>query len=154
MDSYVVIYSLFIFIFLWAVVLTFLYVNAVKHYKSLKISSGETLEKTINMIFKGLEQLHSEITSNTERISSIEKNNIKHIQKVTLKRFNPFGDTGGDQSFSIAFLDANNDGVVFSSLHGRSGTRIYAKPVNSGKQKEYELSHEEQEVINLAIKNK
>ena len=52
----------------------------------------------------------------------------------------------------MALLDANNDGVVLSSLHGRSGTRIYAKPVSSGKQMEHELSSEEEDVINLAMK--
>lgn len=103
-------------------------------------------------MFKGLGELHENITSATDRVSHIEKDNIKHVQKVALKRFNPFGDTGGNQSFSVTFLDGNNDGVVFSSLHGRSGTRVYSKPVKSGKQQDYELSDEEQDVINLAIK--
>ncbi len=154
MDSYVISLALNGILFIWVIVLTVLYFTSVKHYKSLKLSKGDSIEKTINMIFKGLEQLHTGITENKSRIDAIDLEKIKHVQKVKLKRFNPFGDTGGDQSFSIAFLDGNNDGVVFSSLHGRSGTRIYAKPVSSGKQKEYELSGEETEVINLAIEDK
>lgn len=80
-------------------------------------------------------------------------NNIAEtsIQKVGLVRFNPFSDTGGDQSFAIAFLDYFNNGVVVSSLHGREGTRIYSKPVMAGKSK-YNLSTEEIEAIKKAMK--
>jgi hypothetical protein len=55
------------------------------------------------------------------------------IQRVGLVRFNPFDDTGGDQSFALALLDGRGDGVVISSLHSRSGTRFYAKPVKAGR---------------------
>jgi len=55
----------------------------------------------------------------------------RSIQHVGLVRYNPFGDTGGDQSFVLALLDAKGHGVVISSLHGRTGTRFYAKPVKS-----------------------
>jgi hypothetical protein len=48
-------------------------------------------------------------------------------------RFNPFEDTGGNQSFAIALLDAHGDGVVISSLHARGSTRIYAKAVRAGR---------------------
>ena len=54
------------------------------------------------------------------------------MQFVGLVRFNPFDDTGGDQSFALALLDGRGDGVVISSLHGRTGTRFYAKPVKAG----------------------
>ena len=48
-------------------------------------------------------------------------------------RFNPFEDTGGNQSFAIALLDAHGDGVVISSLHARGSTRLYAKAVRAGR---------------------
>ena len=38
-----------------------------------------------------------------------------------LVRFNPFEDTGGNQSFALALLDAHGDGFVISSLHARHG---------------------------------
>lgn len=136
----------------WLLVLTFLYFTSVRHYRKLKISDEKSLEGAINLIFKGLEELHAMLGSSENRIQLLEEENAHNIQRVFMKRFNPFDDTGGNQSFSMALLDANNDGVVISSLHGRSGTRVYAKPVKSGKQTEHELSSEEQEVISLAIK--
>jgi hypothetical protein len=66
--------------------------------------------------------------------------------------FNPFTDTGGDQSFSAAFLDDNGDGIMISSLHSRENTRLYAKRVEGGQVVSQALSKEEQEVINEAIK--
>ena len=65
-------------------------------------------------------------------------------------RFNPFKDTGGDQSFIISLVDSYNTGVVISGLYSRSGTRWYAKQVIDGKGVEHELSTEENKAIHLA----
>lgn len=72
-------------------------------------------------------------------------------QKISLVRFNPFGDTGGDQSSTLAVLDAHDSGYVLTSIHGREGTRVYVKPVDLGKSK-YALSTEEQQALAQAIK--
>jgi len=56
-----------------------------------------------------------------------------HFSKQGLVRFSPFQDTGGDQSFALALLDESDDGIVVSSLHSRTGTRIYAKSIVGGK---------------------
>src|SRR5438046_7028073 len=72
------------------------------------------------------------------------------IQKVGVVRFNPFADTGGDQSFAVALLDAEGNGVVLSSLHGRADTRIFAKSVQAGRSK-HALSDEEQDAIRKAL---
>jgi hypothetical protein len=71
------------------------------------------------------------------------------IQRVGLVRFNPFSDTGGDQSFSIALLDGEGDGLVVSSLFSRNDTRVFAKPIQGGQSK-YHLTEEEQQAITLA----
>ena len=72
------------------------------------------------------------------------------IQKVGVIRFNTFADTGGDQSFAVALLDAQGNGVVLSSLHGRADTRIFAKQVQAGRSK-HALSDEEQDAIRKAL---
>ena len=71
------------------------------------------------------------------------------IQKVGLVRYNAFEDTGSDLSFSLAVLDGNDNGIVLSSLYGRSESRIYAKPVTQ-LQSRYPLSTEEQQAIKRA----
>lgn len=87
-----------------------------------------------------------------EALKKIELENIHHIQKVGLLRFNPFGDTGGDQSFVLAVLDGQSSGVVLTSLHNRGITRWYAKKVKSGKGADHQLSEEEEKAIREAIK--
>ena len=52
----------------------------------------------------------------------------RSIQRVGIVRYNPFEDTGGNQSFALALTDAKGDGFVISSLHTRTGTRV-AGPV-------------------------
>lgn len=74
------------------------------------------------------------------------------IQKVGFLRFNPFPDTGGDQSFSIALLDRENNGVVISSLYMREGTRLYAKEVD-GSTPRQPLSQEEARVLAEALRS-
>ncbi len=72
------------------------------------------------------------------------------VRNVGLVRFNPFPDAGGDQSFAIALLDAEGTGIVLSSLHARTDTRVFAKPVQSGRSR-YALSEEEQDAIRQAM---
>ena len=87
-----------------------------------------------------LNKLHHDLENLTQR----------SIQKVGVVRFNPFADTGGDQSFAIALLDAEGNGLVLSSLHGRTDTRIFAKQVQSGRSR-HQLSDEEQDAIRRAL---
>jgi len=56
---------------------------------------------------------------------------------------------GGDQSFSLAMLDGENNGFIVTSLSGRSGNRIFAKPINNGKSS-YQLSEEEGQALEKA----
>jgi hypothetical protein len=68
------------------------------------------------------------------------------IQNVGIIRFNAFEDTGSDLSFAIAMLDAENNGVVISSIFGRNESRTYAKPVTAG-QSPYFLTEEEKQAL-------
>ncbi len=91
---------------------------------------------------------------NIEKIfGDIEKVNkilLSCFQKVGVIRFNPFKEVGGDQSFSIAILDAKNNGFIITGLYTREGNRIFAKPIENGQSK-YLLSGEEKEVLKKAI---
>ena len=80
----------------------------------------------------------------------IQKEGLLHIQKIGLVRFNPFKDTGGDQSFILSLTDGNDTGVIISGLYSRSGTRWYAKKIVKGKSVEHELSDEEKKALSQA----
>ena len=80
----------------------------------------------------------------------IEQRSRRSLQHIGLVRFNPFEDTGSDQSFAIALLDDQRDGIVMSSLHGRANTRLFAKPVSDGGST-HNLSDEETQAIRIAV---
>lgn len=80
----------------------------------------------------------------------LEERSRGSLQHIGMVRFNPFEDTGSDQSFAIALLDDRRDGIVLSSLHGRANTRLFAKPVEGGASK-HTLSTEEAQAIRIAV---
>ncbi len=88
------------------------------------------------------------------RLHKTEEDVTHHLQKVGVVRFNPFAETGGNQSFCLALLDMNDSGLVISSLHSRESTRIYAKPVCRGKETDFSLSEEERQAVVKAKKIK
>ena len=73
------------------------------------------------------------------------------LRHVAVVRYDAFGDMGGRLSFTVALLDDAADGVVLSSIHGRSESRSYAKGVKAGSS-EQSLSPEEQQAIELAMR--
>ncbi|CAM3205053.1 DUF4446 domain-containing protein [Paenibacillus lupini] len=66
--------------------------------------------------------------------------------RVGVLRYNAFSDQGSDLSFSIAVVNASQDGVVISGLHSRDNTYVYAKPINKG-ESNYTLTPEERKAI-------
>lgn len=103
----------------------------------------ENLLKDISLAKKDIENLKS-------YCDKIQKEGLLHIQKIGLVRFNPFKDTGGDQSFILSLVDGNDTGVIISGLYARSGTRWYAKRVVKGKSVDHELSEEEKKALKEA----
>lgn len=93
-----------------------------------------------------LDQLRLMVSTISTRIATLETEAKMHLQKSATIRFNAFPDTGSDLSFAIALLDGYENGLVLSSLYGRSESRIYAKPIHGGKSS-YVLSDEEREAL-------
>ena len=73
---------------------------------------------------------------------------VRHLGVV---RYDAFGDVGGGLSWSVAMLDERGNGVVLTSIHGRSEARTYAKSV-SGWAGEQAMSPEEQQAVSIARK--
>jgi len=96
-----------------------------------------------------LSKINQELKEQDLSLNQIYKDNRNNFQKIGFIRFNPFDDSGGNISFALALLNAHDDGLVISSLHGREGTRVYAKSVRSGLS-ESKLTEEELKAIKEA----
>lgn len=140
-----------VIIFVWVGILTIILFKIRSHYNALiKGADKQNLQTVLDTILKEVGLAKNELAIVSEKCDKIEKDGLLHIQKIGLLRFNPFKDTGGDQSFILALVDATDTGVVISGLYSRSGTRWYAKKVVAGKGLEYELSADEKKSLNLA----
>lgn len=94
---------------------------------------GRSLEAILDAHLEKVYGMSRELDDVAARTAILEATQRKTFQRVGLVRYNPFEETGGNQSFALALLDAAGDGWVLSSLHARSGTRVYAKAITGGR---------------------
>lgn len=132
----------------WLLGLTIFFWRMLSHYNKLTRGVNEkSLKSVLENLLKDVSMAKKDIENLKAYCDRIEKEGQFHIQKVGLLRFNPFKDTGGDQSFILSLVDGNDTGVIISGLYSRSGTRWYAKKVQNGKGTEHELSEEESRAL-------
>ena len=111
--------------------------------------SGGNLEEVLNEHIAHVRETETRVEALDQLAHRLEKAAYFSMQHMGIVRYNPFGDTGGDQSFAIALVDGHGNGVVLSSLHGRDMTRVYGKPLHKW-ESTYSLTDEEKQAIALA----
>ena len=148
-------YLVSIIILIWLAGLTF-YLYKIKKFNQRLVEGVNkgNLTNVLDKILDNLDDNKLNIEDLRKRLDNISDEIVRHIQKVGLLRFNPFEDTGGDQSFVLAILDGKDTGIVLTSLHNRGITRWYAKKVEEGRGVDHELSDEEKKTIKQAVKLK
>jgi hypothetical protein len=112
-------------------------------------TSGGNLEQALNDHVTQVREMTERVEAVEHLTQRLEQDAHFDLQHMGVVRFNPFHDTGGDQSFAIALVDGHGNGVVLSSLHARDVTRVYAKPLR-GWESTYSLTDEERQAIGLA----
>lgn len=141
-----------IFLLLWLCLLSFLLFRVKSNWRKISQGKNQNLGQVLETILNRQEVTNKSVARIVQEVNQLGTLTKLSFQKSSLVRYNPFEDTGGDQSFVIAILNGNNSGVVISSLHSRAGTRVYAKQVVSGKPESHDLSKEEKEAVEKAIK--
>jgi hypothetical protein len=110
----------------------------------------KTLQEALSLYYSRVKKTDSKLSDLLKGLSDLNRIANASAQKTAIVRFNPFGDTGGDQSFALAVLDGHDTGYILTSMHGREGTRIYIKPIEQG-QSQYQLSKEERRALETAV---
>ena len=137
--------------FIWLGTISFFLYKFMSNLRVLTAGGDKrSLDAVLAEIMKQAHVAKKDIATLAARCDTMELNEQFHIQKIGLLRFNPFNDTGGDQSFILTLVDAHDTGVVVTALYSRSGTRWYAKRVMRGKGSEHELSDEEKKAMKMA----
>ncbi|MEV0613617.1 DUF4446 family protein [Nonomuraea sp. NPDC050404] len=77
------------------------------------------------------------------------RGDLKAIRDVAVCRYDALSEMTGRLSFSVAMINGLGDGIVLTSINGRSETRTYVRPVVGGKGQQ-PLSPEEEEAVRAA----
>ena len=122
----------------------------VRHYRLLGRGAGvEKIDQLLEDVVERTDLGTREIELLREQLMLLGRHVEEHLQQVGVVRYNAFDDTGGDQSFAVALLDARGNGAIFNGLYHRKDCRVYAKPVRDWKST-YSMSDEEIEAIRKA----
>jgi hypothetical protein len=117
---------------------------------SLGLVDDPELDRVLSAQMGRLDGLDNDLQALASRTRGVEAQGRRAVQSIGLVRFNPFEDTGSNQSFAVALLDADANGVILSSLHSRQSTRVYLKAIAGGRC-EAALSSEEEQALQEAM---
>lgn len=132
----------------WTICITALLVRMRSHYNRLTRGASSTgLTGVLEEILVREKALQKQMDAATVEGEKRNARGQLHIQQIGVVRFNPFADTGGSQSFSLAVLDGRDNGIVITSLYARTGNRWYVKEIRGGKGSSVALSKEEMAAI-------
>jgi hypothetical protein len=131
----------------WIVVLQVRMSRMIAQYQRLMTGvEDENLQDSLNRHMDEMRQA-VEVVSALQSTSRQMERTLKHsMQWMGFVRYNPFRNTGGNQSFAVAIIDGQGTGFVLSSLHSRENTRVYAKPLDKW-ESPYTLTEEEKLAI-------
>lgn len=97
--------------------------------------------------------LRSDVQSVQHRLDTVQADLAAALRHVAVVRYDAFNDMGGRLSFSVALLDDAGDGLVLTSINGRTETRTYSKGVKAGSS-EASLSPEEEQAVGFALRSR
>jgi len=156
MGSFVISVNILLCVLIGSIVVLIIWViyleYKLKHFLGGK--NAKTLEDTLMFLKK---QTEKQLLINQKTIDELNNINLQlstSIRGVGIVRFNPFKGTGsgGNQSFALAFLDNNQNGIILSSLYSRDRFSAFAKPITQGSSA-FELTKEESQALLKAREN-
>ena len=93
-----------------------------------------------------VDALPEDVLGLRQEVAALSAEAAEALRHLAVVRYDAFGDMGGHLSWSLALLDQGGNGVVLTSIHGRSEARTYAKNITAWKS-EQQLSPEEEEAV-------
>jgi hypothetical protein len=140
-------------LFVWVIILSL----AVRRFSRAAGRVGAALKEdsgVVQLIAKSLDDIEGLFTK-CDQLASVDRKNrallSTTLAQVGVVRYDAFPDVGGRLSFSAALLTEKGDGIVITSINGREGSRVYAKPV-ADRSSTYSLSEEEEQAIAQACR--
>jgi hypothetical protein len=148
MDTTILLYiicGILVVILLWILIIE------IRLKKFFTGTNARNLEEVLTLVGKKINKIEESQTEIDKHLVKVDERLNKSIRNIKTIRFNPFTDGGSNQSFAIAMMNDEKNGVVISSLYARDRMSIFAKPIIDGKS-EFELTNEEKEVLHNTTK--
>jgi len=143
--------ALLLFLTIWVLALSLRLNRLMRLLRRLVPENSErSLDQLLEQLLVKQEENRTLLASVETRLEKLDSLLQGCLQRVGLVRFDAFEDVAGQQSFSVALLDNQGNGVVITSLFGRTESRCYAKPVIRGNSP-HRLSEEEMAAIRQAM---
>lgn len=144
---------IFLLIFLWLIIISFVVFKTRKHYLGLIKHTGKTrLDEILDSVIKNDKITETGLTQIKEEVGKIKLDSEDHLNKVGLVKFNAFGKTAADQSTALAIVNKKKSGIIIDFIYTHDGIRVYLKRVKEGKGEEYDLSKDEEKALEHALK--
>lgn len=152
-------YGFIVSISLNFIVLAVLFAHMIKQKSTLKSlntigtqASEGNLSHVINRSYDRINSLSDDLEKLNGYYSKLYRLSGSTLQNIGLIRYDAFEEMGGNLSFSLALLNNQKDGVVFSSINGRNDSRIYVKQILAGISNDHPLTKEENQAVSQALK--
>jgi hypothetical protein len=97
-----------------------------------------------------IDDLHRVVDEVATGLSRVDRRVDGSVTNTAVVRYDAYEGTGGQQSASVALLDATRTGTVLTAIQGRDYARIYVKDLDRGRSS-VALSPEEQEAVDRAM---
>ena len=111
--------------------------------------SGDLLDFAVSLQSR-VDDLHRAVDEVAAGLSRVDRRVDGSLTNTAVVRYDAYEGTGGQQSASVALLDANRTGTVLTAIQGRDYARIYVKDLDRGRSS-VALSPEEQEAVDRAM---
>jgi hypothetical protein len=123
----------------------------VKNAQSVVLGSGsgDLLDFAVSLQGR-VDDLHRAVDEVAAGLSRVDRRVDGSLTNTAVVRYDAYEGTGGQQSASVALLDANRTGTVLTAIQGRDYARIYVKDLDRGRSS-VALSPEEQEAVDRAM---
>jgi len=120
-----------------------------ERYQKILALAEDTDQATLVQLLTRLETQETRLGGVEATLRDLGKILPHVVQGYGIIRYSAFENVGGDQSFSLALVDAHGNGAILSGLNSRDDTRVYAKPLKQWRSS-YSLSVEEQQALGQA----
>jgi hypothetical protein len=112
-------------------------------------STGDLLDFAVSLQGR-IDDLHRAVDEVAAGLSRVDRRVDGALTNTAVVRYDAYEGTGGQQSASVALLDATRTGTVVTAIQGRDYARVYVKDLDRGRSS-VALSPEEQEAVDRAM---